>query len=140
MHWVTWIRCRICRHGWIENYSWAIGTTELAIPRESFTPFPAIGTTLIGVLTGHWLMARKTASRLIAPMVLFGILGILAGAFWNRWFPINQNLWTSSFVLLERRISPAVSLLVVLGDRSKAVEEMHHAGFWCLEPTRLQSL
>jgi predicted acyltransferase len=33
-------------------------------------------------------------------MVCVGIVGLAAGLFWNRWFPINKNLWTSSFVLL----------------------------------------
>ncbi|MGA7854846.1 MAG: hypothetical protein WCA15_16085 [Candidatus Acidiferrales bacterium] len=32
-------------------------------------------------------------------MLLAGILGLLAGQAWNIWFPINKNLWTSSFVL-----------------------------------------
>jgi predicted acyltransferase len=32
-------------------------------------------------------------------MAFSGILGVLAGELWNRWFPINKNLWTSSFVL-----------------------------------------
>jgi predicted acyltransferase len=32
-------------------------------------------------------------------MLLFGILGLVAGEVWNVWFPINKNLWTSSFVL-----------------------------------------
>lgn len=26
---------------------------------------------------------------------------MLAGEFWGRWFPINKNLWTSSFVLFS---------------------------------------
>jgi predicted acyltransferase len=30
-----------------------------------------------------------------------GILGLVAGEVWNLWFPINKNLWTSSFVLFS---------------------------------------
>ena len=33
--------------------------------------------------------------------MFFGILGMLGGELWNRWFPINKNLWTSSFVLFS---------------------------------------
>jgi predicted acyltransferase len=33
-------------------------------------------------------------------LAIAGILGVLAGEFWSPWFPINKNLWTSSFVLL----------------------------------------
>src|SRR3974390_3245006 len=62
---------------------------------------PAIGTTLLGVLTGHWLKSKRSTSQLIGGMVFFGILGMLGGELWNRWFPINKNLWTSSFVLFS---------------------------------------
>lgn len=70
-------------------------------PEGILHTIPAIGTTLIGVLTGHWLKSKRGASQLIGGMMLFGILGMLAGQFWNRWFPINKNLWTSSFVLFS---------------------------------------
>ena len=28
-----------------------------------------------------------------------GLLGVLLGYLWNLWFPINKNLWTSSYVV-----------------------------------------
>jgi predicted acyltransferase len=70
-------------------------------PEGILHSIPAIGTTLIGVFTGHWLKSKRNASKLIAGMVFFGILGMLSGELWNRWFPINKNLWTSSFVLFS---------------------------------------
>jgi predicted acyltransferase len=70
-------------------------------PEGILHTIPAIGTTLVGVLTGHWLKTKKDATKLIGGMVLFGILGLLSGLLWNRWFPINKNLWTSSFVLFS---------------------------------------
>jgi predicted acyltransferase len=70
-------------------------------PEGILHTIPAVGTTLIGVLTGHWLKSKRSTSQLIGGMVLFGILGMLAGQLWNRWFPINKNLWTSSFVLFS---------------------------------------
>ena len=33
--------------------------------------------------------------------MLFGVLGIVGGEIWNPWFPINKNLWTSSFVMFS---------------------------------------
>ena len=32
-------------------------------------------------------------------MLAFGVAGVIAGNIWNLWFPINKNLWTSSYVL-----------------------------------------
>ncbi len=34
-------------------------------------------------------------------MLVAGVAGIIAGVAWNSWFPINKNLWTSSYVLLS---------------------------------------
>ena len=70
-------------------------------PEGIIHTIPAIGTTLIGVLTGHWLRNQKNARKLIGGMGLFGILGMVGGEIWNRWLPINKNLWTSSFVLFS---------------------------------------
>ncbi len=70
-------------------------------PEGIIHTIPAIGTTLIGVLTGHWLKKQHDVRRLIAGMVFSGILGILSGEILDRWFPINKNLWTSSFVLFS---------------------------------------
>ncbi len=70
-------------------------------PEGVLHTIPAIGTTLIGVLTGHWLKKQKDGRRLLSGMVLFGILGVISGVIWNRYFPINKNLWTSSFVLFS---------------------------------------
>lgn len=68
-------------------------------PEGLLHTIPAIGTTLIGIFTGHWLKSNRSASRIIGGMVFFGILGMLCGELWNRSFPINKNLWTGSFVL-----------------------------------------
>lgn len=34
-------------------------------------------------------------------MLSAGILGLILGELWNPWFPINKNLWTSSFVIFS---------------------------------------
>ena len=68
-------------------------------PEGIISTIPAVATTLIGVLTGHWLRARKSPRTKTLVMLLAGILGLLVGQLWNIWFPINKNLWTSSFVL-----------------------------------------
>jgi predicted acyltransferase len=69
-------------------------------PEGLISTIPAIGTILMGVLTGHWLRSEKSPGTKVARMAYAGILVLAAGLIWNRWFPINKNLWTSSFVLL----------------------------------------
>ena len=68
-------------------------------PEGIISTIPAIATTLIGVLTGHWLLSEKNSGTKALRMLLFGILGLVTGLAWNHWFPINKNLWTSSFAL-----------------------------------------
>jgi predicted acyltransferase len=70
-------------------------------PEGILSTIPAIATTLIGVLTGYWLRSEKSPRTKAMRMLLAGILGLVAGEVWNRWFPINKNLWTSSFVLFS---------------------------------------
>jgi predicted acyltransferase len=70
-------------------------------PEGILSTIPALATTLLGVLTGHWLRSRKTEATKVIAMLLTGICGLVAGEVWNIWFPINKNLWTSSFVLFS---------------------------------------
>lgn len=68
-------------------------------PEGIMHTIPAIGTTLLGVLTAHWLRSDRDPNRKMLRLLIFGICGLGVGLAWNRWFPINKNLWTSSFVL-----------------------------------------
>jgi predicted acyltransferase len=68
-------------------------------PEGILSTIPAIATTLLGVLIGHWLRSRKAPATKAIAMLLAGILGLTAGEVWNIWFPINKNLWTSSFAV-----------------------------------------
>ena len=68
-------------------------------PEGLISTIPAIATTLIGVLTGYWLRSNRPRGTIVMCMLLFGVLGLVAGEVWNVSFPINKNLWTSSFVL-----------------------------------------
>jgi predicted acyltransferase len=70
-------------------------------PEGILSTVPAIATTLLGVLTGHWLRSQKPPANKASAMLLAGILGLIAGEAWNIWFPINKNLWTSSFVVFS---------------------------------------
>jgi predicted acyltransferase len=70
-------------------------------PEGVLHTIPAIGTTLAGVLTGHWLRSMKSQPAKVWGMLLLGFVGLGAGLLWNQWFPINKNLWTSSFVLFS---------------------------------------
>src|SRR5271157_2642850 len=67
-------------------------------PEGVLSTLPAIATALCGVLTGEWLRSRRNQKQKAAGMLIAGVAGIGAGELWGVWFPINKNLWTSSYV------------------------------------------
>ena len=59
---------------------------------------PAIGTGLLGMLTGELLMTERKPMHKVLWMVVAGILMMIVGKIWDLTFPINKILWSSSFV------------------------------------------
>ena len=94
-------------------------------PEGLLSTVPSIATTLIGCVTGFWLgragdpsspnvchserseeppyFARSataiTPTRRLAYLFLAGLTSLATGLLWSPFFPINKNLWTSSYVL-----------------------------------------
>jgi predicted acyltransferase len=68
-------------------------------PEGVLSTIPAIATSLLGLLTGDWLRSTRSEKSKLLGMLLGGVLGVVAGEILNLWFPINKNLWTSSFVV-----------------------------------------
>jgi len=75
-------------------------------PEGLLSTLPAIATALIGVLTGHLLRSGKDKTEITALMFVIGWAGILLGLIWGWFFPINKNLWTSSYVLFTAGAAP----------------------------------
>jgi predicted acyltransferase len=68
-------------------------------PEGVLSTIPAIATAIAGVLTGQWLRSERSAQTKAVGMLVVGAAGLAVGLIWNRWFPINKNVWTSSFVV-----------------------------------------
>jgi len=68
-------------------------------PEGLLSTVPAIGTTILGVLAGLWLRETGTSSRAVRGLLLAGVGGVAVGELWGLAFPINKNLWTSSYVV-----------------------------------------
>ena len=68
-------------------------------PEGILSTLPALGSTLIGILTGHWLQSNEDMTTKTVWMFTYGVTLMLAGYIWDVWFPINKNLWTSSYVV-----------------------------------------
>ncbi|HVG15843.1 MAG TPA: DUF5009 domain-containing protein [Chitinophagaceae bacterium] len=69
-------------------------------PEGLTSTIPAIATGLLGILTGSFLKnSPLSPSRKALSMAATGFVLITFAQLWNLDFPINKNLWTSSFVL-----------------------------------------
>ena len=94
-------------------------------PEGILSTIPSIATALCGVLAGEWLQSSGTQHRKFNGMLAFGVAGVIAGNIWNRWFPINKNLWTSSYVLFT-----AGSALICLAAIYWVSDIEQHRGRW----------
>jgi predicted acyltransferase len=68
-------------------------------PEGLLSNIPAMGSILLGVLTGIWLRQPKSLRTKAIGLLTGSLSGLVLGSLWNIWFPINKKLWTSSFVL-----------------------------------------
>lgn len=69
-------------------------------PEGLLSTLPAISTAIFGILTGEWLRRTDVEnSRRTVWMFFWGNVGLVLGTIWDMWFPINKNLWTSSYVV-----------------------------------------
>ena len=78
-------------HLWAQSRTWD--------PEGPLSTLPAIVTAMLGVMTGRWIATPRPLLDRIAALFAAGVLGTAAGAAWGWVFPINKNIWTSSYVV-----------------------------------------
>lgn len=78
-------------HLWSQSKTWD--------PEGLLSTIPAIATVLLGILAGHWIKSNRSAKEKIYGLAIGGAVCVIAGQIMNIWFPINKNLWTSSYVV-----------------------------------------
>ena len=81
-----------------KNHIWSISKTW--DPEGPLSTLPAVATAMLGILCGAWVTdkARPLVDR-VAGLFGAGALAMLLGSLWGWVFPINKNLWTSSYVV-----------------------------------------
>jgi len=68
-------------------------------PEGLLSTLPAIGTGIAGMLAGVMIVSKLQIERKVIWLFTLGFIALLIGSIWDWTFPINKNLWTSSFVL-----------------------------------------
>jgi predicted acyltransferase len=78
-------------------------------PEGLLSTVPAISTTLLGIVAGLCLGSEWTPSRKAAGLAIGGAVAVAIGLAWGVVFPINKNIWTSSYAVFT---AGAASLLL----------------------------
>lgn len=78
-------------------------------PEGLLSTLPAIATALIGVFAGQHLKSSLAPKTKMVKLLLFGTVSVAVGLVWNFWFPINKNLWSSSYVF----VTGGIALLIL---------------------------
>jgi predicted acyltransferase len=69
-------------------------------PEGLLSTLPAIGTVLLGYISGKNMMLQSDLYKKIKQLLLYGIVCLSAGLLWSfLGFPINKPIWSSSYVL-----------------------------------------
>ena len=75
-------------------YSFDVNTGLAQEPEGLLSTFPAMMSVLMGCFAGRFLRDAK-----LMRLISVGACCVLLGYFWSFIFPLNKQLWTSSFVL-----------------------------------------
>jgi predicted acyltransferase len=67
-------------------------------PEGPLSTIPAIATALLGAIAGEWLRSDNVRQKQLG-LVIGGWLAVGVGLLWSLSFPINKNLWTSSYAV-----------------------------------------
>jgi len=78
-------------HLWAYSKTWD--------PEGILSTFPALCTTLFGVSAGKMFFQDLSGAERTARLMVRGALLVILGFVWNWFFPINKNLWTSSYAV-----------------------------------------
>ena len=73
-------------------------------PEGLLSTLPAVATAMCGVFAGDWLKERRQPHHSVW-LFAAGLAAMIAGLAWGRVFPINKNLWTSSFALFSAGVA-----------------------------------
>jgi predicted acyltransferase len=77
-------------HLWVQSKTWD--------PEGLLSTVPAIASTLLGAVAGLWLGSSASGRRKALWLGGAGLAAAGVGWMWGLAFPINKNLWTSSYV------------------------------------------
>ena len=68
-------------------------------PEGLLSTLPAIATGITGMIAGFFVVSDRKIEDKVILLFVYGFFMTLIGEVWGWFFPINKNIWTSSYVL-----------------------------------------
>jgi predicted acyltransferase len=102
---LDWSRFGLGNHNWSGSVTWD--------PEGIFSTIPAIGTSMLGIIAGRWIASDQPLSERLNGLFVAGAIAIMVGQMWNWSFPINKNIWTSSYVVFTAGVA-CISLATIM--------------------------
>jgi predicted acyltransferase len=94
-------------------------------PEGLLSTAPAVATSLLGIFTGEWLRTQRAEVEKARGLLVAAGLFVGVGWSWGLVFPINKNLWTSSYVVFT-----AGTALFLLGLMYWLIDVRRKRGWW----------
>jgi predicted acyltransferase len=94
-------------------------------PEGLLSTVPAVGSCLLGIFTGEWLRRGRGGADTTRGLLLAGVALVGAGWAWGIVFPINKNLWTSSYTVFT-----AGTALLLFGALYWTIDVRRMRGAW----------
>ena len=113
MNLTSWLDRLLMPHHLYLDYP-APGVTDVHNTRDPeglLSDLPAFGTALLGVLAGLWLRGPRAIKTTALGLAAGALTCLALGYLWSLEFPLNKNMWTSSFVLVAAGYSLTVLTL-----------------------------
>ena len=96
-------------------------------PEGILSTLPAIATVLLGTFAGQWLRAARGARDKAGWLFLAANVALVAGLWLALAFPLNKKIWSSSYVVSDRRVGAAFPGGVLLAGRCAGLSALGHA-------------
>ncbi|MFC2137286.1 acyltransferase family protein [Bacteroidota bacterium] len=89
-------------------------------PEGLLSTFPAIVTTISGMIAGYIIISKKVREMKNIWMYSIGFTAMIVGYIWSLFFPFNKSIWSSSYVLFSSGLAfLTLSVLMWLIDGLK---------------------
>ncbi|ADW69721.1 acyltransferase family protein [Granulicella tundricola] len=104
-------------------------------PEGLLSTIPAVGTALLGLLTGLFLRSQHALRTKIMGIAGAATVSILLGLLWNITLPINKKMWTSSYVLFAGGLSmlllaACMTLIDIPAERESKLQRSARSRFF----------